>query len=87
MVRFLVLDCRSFVVKVDRTYRLSGGPGDFRPARGQGYEVWAIGSRKSTLSCLIRALNNGHKILLGVKTLQKLLGLQIAAAPQSQHYN
>jgi len=44
-------------------------------------------SRKSTLSCLIRALNNGHKILLGVKTLQKLLDLQIAVAPQSQHYN
>ena len=34
MVRFLVLDCRSFVVKVDRTYRLCCGPGDFRPARG-----------------------------------------------------
>ena len=28
---------------VDRTYRLSGGPGDFRPARGRGYGVWAIG--------------------------------------------
>jgi hypothetical protein len=27
---------------VDRTYRLSGGPGDFRPARGEGYGVWAI---------------------------------------------
>jgi hypothetical protein len=27
---------------VDRTYRLCGGPGDFRPARGQGYGVWAI---------------------------------------------
>ena len=26
---------------VDRTYRLSGDPGDFRPARGQGYGVWA----------------------------------------------
>ncbi|MEG4964391.1 MULTISPECIES: hypothetical protein [unclassified Microcoleus] len=27
---------------VDRTYRLCCGPGDFRPARGQGYGVWAI---------------------------------------------
>ena len=26
---------------VDRAYGLSGGPGDFRPARGQGYGVWA----------------------------------------------
>ena len=42
IVRFLVLDCRSFVVKVDRTYRLFGGPRDFRLTRGQGYGVWAI---------------------------------------------
>jgi len=34
IVRFLVLDCRSFVVKVDRAYRLCCGPGDFRLTRG-----------------------------------------------------
>jgi hypothetical protein len=27
---------------VDRRYRLCCGPGDLRPARGQGYGVWAI---------------------------------------------
>ena len=36
---------------VDRAYRLCGGLGNFRPARGQGYGVWAIdlGDQRTTM--------------------------------------
>jgi hypothetical protein len=55
---------------VDRTYRLSGGPGDFRPTRGQGEGGWCDRSHKLALTCLIRVLKNHHNILLRVKMLK-----------------
>ncbi|MBE9164353.1 MULTISPECIES: hypothetical protein [Microcoleaceae] len=67
IVRFLILDCGSFVVKADRPYRFFGGWGDFtREVIDWGF----VRSRKRALSCLIRTLNNGQNILLRVKTLK-----------------
>ncbi|EGK85333.1 hypothetical protein D0A34_02230 [Microcoleus vaginatus PCC 9802] len=61
---------------VDRAYRLCGGLGNFRPARGQGYGVWAIGfggvrtaMRKFRgFGCVLR-----HRFFLGNRPIFELV--------------